>query len=248
MSIQDERVWSPARQAILRPSVRRGFTLVEMLAVIAVITALLLVTRPALTSLNRSNTFSADVSQVNTLLEEAHTAALANNTYVWVGFMQLPSNGGVGMAFVYTPSGNPADIFPANGTQAPLRSLNKSIVLSSLHLTKINSTQISDPDRTTVSVGQLSDDSNLLQISNSDSSAVPAQFTASIQGTPRTFTSGATQPICAILEITPSGRLLLSPIRYACIEVGLAPLYGSGNNVAVLQLNTSTGRVTEFRP
>jgi hypothetical protein len=184
------------------------------------------------------------------LLEQAHAAALANNTYVCVGFVQLPNNGGLGLAFVYSPTGNPAN-FLSDTTVLP-RPLCKAVVLKNLNLSTISSTEISDPDRATESVGQLSDSSNVLKIAdpaNGGNVSSPAQFSASIEGSPQTIVAGGNAPFSTVMEITPSGQVLISSDnKYACIELGLEPVRGNKGDAAVLQMNAFTGRVTKFQP
>jgi len=202
---------------------RDGFTLVEMLVVITIMAILSVLVVPASSSLIAAASFRSNVTAVDSILEQAYSAALAKNTYVWIGFSQLPLNGGgVGIVAVYSPHEDPND-FPNN-----VNALTKPVFLSNLNLTNITAAQISNSNRATTSVGQITG-ANL------------GSFSASI--------GGSSQTLSYVLEITPSGQISLSTSnKYAWIEVGLAPLKGNGKNAAVVQMNAFTGRVATYRP
>jgi prepilin-type N-terminal cleavage/methylation domain-containing protein len=223
-----------------RPFGKKGFTLIELLTVVATIAIITSVSFPAIQSLMTSGNFQSNTTEMSDLLESAYSAAVAKNTYVWIGFMQMPNNGGVGMAFVYSKSGNPTDI--SNNLQA---SLCKPVILKNLSLTSVG-TQITDPDLVTQGVGQIFNTGNTLDVANSTN---PTSFSTQLAGTTQTIQSTASSPFTTIVEITPSGQVSISSAnKYAWVEVGLQPLQGNGKNIAVLQMNAFTGRVVEFLP
>jgi hypothetical protein len=63
---------------------RRGFTLIEMLAVIAVISLLITAAGPVFDGLTSSQSPAAAASIVSGQLERARSHAITKNTYVWV--------------------------------------------------------------------------------------------------------------------------------------------------------------------
>ncbi len=210
------------KPAALRIISRDGFTMIELLVVITIMAILSILIVPASASLLASANFRSNVTVVDGILEEAYSAALARNTYVWIGFSQLSINGGgVGIVAVYSPHEDPND-FPGN-----VNLLTKPVFLHNINLGNISAAQISNPNRMTTSVGQITG-------ANLGSFAAPI--------------GGSSQTLSYVIKITPSGQISLSTSnKYAWIEIGLAPLNGNGKNAAVLQMNAFTGRVATYR-
>jgi prepilin-type N-terminal cleavage/methylation domain-containing protein len=78
-----------------------GFTLLELLIVIAIIAVLLVLIAPAFTSLKSAGDVTSAAYTIKSVLDTARTYAKANNTYTWVGFFeedisQPPATAGVG--------------------------------------------------------------------------------------------------------------------------------------------------------
>lgn len=96
----------PVRFPLLRAYVSRGFSLVELMIVLAVTTILVAMTTPAFNLLTSSG-FTSCADQIEATLQAARNAALAQNTYAWVGFnVQSQGNGSqVVVAAVYSLSG-----------------------------------------------------------------------------------------------------------------------------------------------
>jgi prepilin-type N-terminal cleavage/methylation domain-containing protein len=66
----------------------RAFTLLELLIVIAIISILLVLVAPAFTYIKRGNDITTAASMVTGVLAQARNHAMANNTYVYVGFYE----------------------------------------------------------------------------------------------------------------------------------------------------------------
>ena len=78
------RVSDPARQ----PRRRSGFTFIELLTVITIIAAVTSLSVPALQSLRSSQTVNQAIGNVSDTVEFARKFAMANHTYVRVGFSE----------------------------------------------------------------------------------------------------------------------------------------------------------------
>ncbi|MFV0417082.1 MAG: Tfp pilus assembly protein FimT/FimU [Chthoniobacterales bacterium] len=65
---------------------QRAFSLTELLVVIAVLAVLAVFSAPTLSSLLDGSKVNRVAGDISLLLEQSRTAAMARNTYVWVGF------------------------------------------------------------------------------------------------------------------------------------------------------------------
>lgn len=84
-----------ASSAILRASGKRqAFTLLELLAVVSIVAVMLVLVVPAVTGIKKGGELSKAISEIAGTLEQARAYAMANNTYVWVGFSEysIPSD------------------------------------------------------------------------------------------------------------------------------------------------------------
>jgi len=68
--------------------VRGGFTLLELLIVIAIIAILLVLLAPAFTTIKSGTDVTSAAYTIKGALDTARTYAKANNTYTWVGFFE----------------------------------------------------------------------------------------------------------------------------------------------------------------
>src|SRR5207237_794080 len=79
-----------------------GFTLMEMMFVIGIITILMVLVIPAFTNIKSGSDVTSAAYTVKGALDMARTYAKANNTYTWVGFFEenvastTPGTAGVG--------------------------------------------------------------------------------------------------------------------------------------------------------
>jgi len=65
-----------------------GFTLLELLVVIAIIAILMVLVAPAFTNIKSGNDITTAAYTISGTLEQARNYAMANNTYVYVGFYE----------------------------------------------------------------------------------------------------------------------------------------------------------------
>ena len=66
----------------------RGFSLIELLMVIGIMVVMTVMLVPSFTGINAAGDVTAAAYAVDGVLENARTYAMANNTYVWVGFFE----------------------------------------------------------------------------------------------------------------------------------------------------------------
>src|SRR5205814_1644888 len=85
--------------AIWRRRLTSGFTLIEIVVVIAIIVVLMAIIAPAFTSLKTAGDVTSAAYTIKGALDQARTYAQANNTYTWVGFFEEDGS---------QPSTNPA--------------------------------------------------------------------------------------------------------------------------------------------
>src|SRR6266480_1543664 len=132
----------PSLTSDLRP-LTSGFTLVEMMVVVAIIAILMVLVVPAFTNLKSAGDATSAAYTIKAALDTARTYAKANNTYVWVGFFEEditnplnPGTGRVVISIVASKDGtmiyNPSS--PAKITTTRLVQVGKLIKIENVHL------------------------------------------------------------------------------------------------------------------
>jgi type II secretory pathway pseudopilin PulG len=136
----------------------RGFTLIELVGVIAIIIALSALLIPAFTSLKRAGDITEAAFTVAGALDQARTYAVANNTYVWVGIYEenttangptnatppYPGKGRVLLALVAANDGTTSCQDPASSASnrlplipAQITQVGKLVAIENIHITDI---------------------------------------------------------------------------------------------------------------
>jgi prepilin-type N-terminal cleavage/methylation domain-containing protein len=129
----------------------RGFSLVEILCVIAVISVMTAFVMPALTESDASNVSNASYT-ISGALQRARTYAMAHNTYVWVGFYEeaanasaptsvVPPYAGAGRVVIGMVASVDGTQINADGTSAPL---NASRIVQIDRLTRVQNVHLTD--------------------------------------------------------------------------------------------------------
>lgn len=137
-----------------RANARSGFTLIELMVVVGVISLLMVLLVPAFTNLKRSNDITNAAYTITGALEQARNYAIANNTYIWVGFYEedasaaaptdapppYPGRGRLLIATVASTDGT--KIFANSDPSAPLpatriKQVGKLIKIDGVHVTDI---------------------------------------------------------------------------------------------------------------
>ncbi|MEO8440424.1 MAG: type II secretion system protein [Spartobacteria bacterium] len=131
-----------------------AFTLVELLVVIGIVLVLTLLLAPAFTTLKPAADVTTAAYTIKGVLEQARTYAMANNTYVWVGFYEedlgtttptntVPPYPGKGRLLTATVGSlDGTKIFDNSAVSATLpadrvKQIGRMLILESIHLTDI---------------------------------------------------------------------------------------------------------------
>ncbi len=256
---------------------RSAFTLIELMVVIGIMTILMVLLVPALTSMKSAGDVTAAANSVAALIEQARAYAMANNTFVWMGFKEVdasrdssasPQNVGVGRVAVAivaskdgtrgydvtnpSPLPNPAWTNYNNGSN--LLAITKLQRFENVHLaTTLNG--YGNPPPTSGNMARPYVQSNNYDIGN-------APAAGSILVTPFDWPLGSAinagqYSFKKVINFDPQGVLR---IQYAgngdfigeYVEVGLQQTHGTtvspSANVAAVQINCVSGTVRKYRP
>ena len=257
-----------------KPRSTNGFTLVELLVVMAIMAIMIgiaIVNLPGLKGANDINKAAADITGV---LEYARTQAMAGNTYVWVGFFEenpqqvgTKGTGQLVMAVVSSTDGTnlktelvPTSSYkqlpgtlPAGTTGAgSLVQILKPVKIPNIHLNNVAFTTAAIPSIPTPAITP-----HVMDTTNSSDNGNDAP-------TPKTNyyfnfpLAGTVQyQFYQILQFNPQGDAsLIYDTPQQIFEFGLQPARGNvaittGNgskNVVAIQVEGIGGKVTTYRP
>lgn len=129
---------------------RHSFTLLELIVVISIIAVIMALVAPTFVTLRGGGDVTATAYTVAGLLEQARSYAMAQNTYVWVGFFEEdggkaatnPATPGIGRIVISTvASADGTTVYDPNSSTNPdpiaptrLRQLNNLVRLENFHL------------------------------------------------------------------------------------------------------------------
>jgi prepilin-type N-terminal cleavage/methylation domain-containing protein len=144
---------------------RSAFTLIELLVVMAIVAILLVLLVPAFTAIKHADEVTNSAYALKGILEQARASAMANDTYVWVGFYEensttstptsvappYPGFGRLVIAIVSSKDGtkifdnsDPVASLPA----AQLNQLGRLTKLEGIHMTDIGAPPSTPPPPT----------------------------------------------------------------------------------------------------
>jgi prepilin-type N-terminal cleavage/methylation domain-containing protein len=239
---------NPSSRTARPPS---GFSLVELLVVMAVIVVLLALVVPAITGIKGAGGVTKATYDVSGALETARAYALAHNTYTWVGFLEEDASGSstppvanpekVVLAIVASKNGT--TVYDPNSGSDP-DPIDPAELTQIAKLAKIDGVRLASfPDGS--GTGEtfetrppaLLDEARIGGDQPPTSTQYPFQtaqytFRKTIQFSPRG-------------EATVNSTYSLRPV----IEIGLQPAHGEEpGNVVAVQISGVTGNVTIYRP
>ena len=234
-----------------------GFTLVELLVVIAVVVTLTATIAPAFMGINNAGNVTRAAYDVAGALNSARAYAMAKNTYVWVGFFEenaaQPFTSGTGRVVMSIVASKDGTMAAASGTipSASLTQINKLVKIDNMHLTTAGIAQFPVGDGT----GMAFDSRPLAaQVwptnAASGSSQAPFQYPVGNGATAQyTFNTA--------IQFSPRGEVQVrvnnasQPVQ-PVVEIGLQPAHGTvpdanSKNLAAVQITGIAGNVKIYR-
>lgn len=241
-----------------------GFTLIEILVVMGMISVLLALVVPAFNSVNTSRQMKLAAYDIQGLLDTARAYAKANNTYTWVGFYEedastnstKPATAGTGRVVVSTvASKDGTAMYPVDGDQVALTAANlvqigNLVKIGNVHLDVL--TQSDVPSRTVVTntsyqVGS-TDFGNHMSPSTGASGSNQVTFNYPLSGNATAYT------FVKVIQFNPLGdatKIVESPTPL--IEIGLRPTRSAtvdavSRDKIALQIAGIGGAVRMYQP
>jgi len=238
-----------------------AFSLIELLTVMGFISILTALTVPAINGLKSSGEFSKGVDEVAMTLNRARAHAIAQNTYVWVGFFeessmsvavadQVPPFTGKGRVVMATVASKDGTTIFENGASG---SMLPSVRLSPVgRVTKISSMHLSDVGSPSGGDERKLDGRPATPYTDSDSASCRISSTSGAK-TPFPFQTGG-YTFYKTIRFSPSGEATIngSPQPRRLGEIGLVPTAGDvvreeQSNVAAIQFAGISGNVKTYR-
>ena len=237
---------------------RCGFTLIEVLFVIALIVGIMSIIAPAFDAMTRSGNMEAAAYEIAGALETARTYAMAYNTYTWVGFFEedlsapptTPATPGVGkvvLSLVASKNGalpyDPDKLKPIESEK--LLQLGKLIKVEGVHLTTFNndaekSVNFSDRPPASDNAARIGD------TTPPTPSETPFRYPLGKEPARYMFTK--------VVQFSPRGEARVNNRSMKPVaEIGLTPARGNTamtgtSNKAAVQITGIAGNVKVYRP
>lgn len=215
------------------PSVRRpatAFSLIELLAVMAVITVMMAAAVPAISGLKSTGSLSSAAYEIAGTLEQARAYAMANNTFVYVGFAERDQlNAGA--------SGQGQIVMAAMGSKNGSRTFDAANLSPLTRLRKLPDVRLEEGLPNSGAMSRPAAQSGY-QVA---SEAFSAQDSFTLSGV--TFTK--------ILQFDPRGMASVqsrSTTVPQWMEIGLVAANGSSTDSAAVLVDGVTGVAKIYRP
>ena len=225
---------------------RRGFSLIELLSVLVVISIVSALVVTAMNSLGKADGFNNATTTLSTLLEQARAYAMANNTYVFVGIEETDAsqpaggaqNPGIGRLGIQAFASQDGTLNLAAGNR---QAIDRLQILNNLHI----------PASLSATSGTLANrpSADYSLGSSTGSTSYPTVSSGNIITAGNfTFTKVIAFDALGVVHIPTSPAI--SGFQY--IEIDAEPTNGTvistnTTNVSAIQIDATTGAVTVFR-
>ena len=226
-----------------RPRYNQGFSLIELLMVLAIMAILISVAMLSLRGINSSGNFNLSLNQISGVLEQARSYAVAQDTYVWVALYENDQTS-TGLKDVYVAafaSNDGTDPFNWTGSVTfPTPGTVGGTTLSQVtHMTHCSGLHL----QTT-------------SMPNAPSSpSLPANlpvFQCTAPSSSGPVTLSGTSAVYWVIQFTPTGAARVGPNPIQSIWFGVQPSLSQTavdtKNIASLEVSGLTGLTTINRP
>jgi len=234
-----------------RPTLVRGFSLVEMMVVLAIIAILSSMLLLSIAGVKTSRELAKATYDIQGVLEQARTLAMASNTYTWVGFFEetqgTPGVAGTGQLVISVVSSvDGTKLYPTGTPPAQLPSASMTQVAKLLRIPNLHLDDFFDAPPAVLPTLP-----SVLVATNEVGSSTFATTTNFI------YPLGATTPqytFTRVIQFSPQGdatRIGNYPAQLT--EISLRPSHGAtiattSTDIAAIQIAGIGGRVAVYRP
>lgn len=195
-----------------------GFSLVELLIVIALVAIMTALAVPAFVSIAQGQGMKRAINSTSDLLEIARSEAMAKSTWTWVGIVDSTSSNAAKSAEILI-----AGVISRDGT-SNTATANLSTLAKPLRIADVTVLTTATPWS-----------SNATVVKNSS-----YQFSATVNGQAQTFSG-------AVVAFSPQGEALITPSSVSrWLEIGLREMRGTTpmtNKTASLRISGVSGQV-----
>jgi prepilin-type N-terminal cleavage/methylation domain-containing protein len=233
-----------------------GFSLIELLCVVAIISVLTSLVTFSVLGTKSSRDLANAAYNIQGMIEQARTYAMAENTYTWIGFFEenpaTPGTAGTGQIVVsIVASANGMNLATsANAPQLPSANLTQVMKLSKIPNVDLTQVPTASLTRPALASATPTDTYQLGSADFPNPTSTPWSFVFPLGAS----TSTAQYKFTQIIQFNPQGDATrISDNPTTLIEIGLQPAHGNttstGNvNFAVLQVAGIGGQVITYRP
>lgn len=220
-----------------------AFSLTELLVVICIIALLAASSMPAITALGRGSQVTHAASTLAGLLEQAREYAVAQNTYVWVGFYQDTSS--INMSIVAVASKDGTNLTESTPDLGVVPNASVDLIYRVQTFKQVQLKEPGDAELTACFAQPLMPATSPVNALGKDNMVISVKVPGSASASPIRFTR--------VVQFTPTGSVRNnSTSAINLVEFGLQPKVAAqdknSRNVVVMRINGFTGLTQVYRP